>query len=235
MNTLTLIRLTGFAGLALLVFGIIAAGVIGKKPSRLDGIRMPVLAMEFVESEDELHALIGTPRSQDAEDHKARAWLMKGIRFDYGFIALYWLLFVLIAWMLARRDGAWMPWLGAAAALAITGAALFDVVENVRMTRVIETVQLAGNDVAFAGFSKWLLSFVAIGLLSFAFFGQGGWIWWIGLVCVAITAVGVAGLVALRMGPGGLIIIQRAFQLMTMLLLPLVTIACLFFRRHFTG
>lgn len=234
MQTFMLIRLAGYAAIALLVFGVVAVVGTGRKPAHIQGLTMPVLAMEFVETDAELHAIIGPPGTREAKFLDGRRWLTTGIRFDYGFIALYWLLFVLMAGVLARRDGPWM-WLGAAAALAITGAAVFDAVENVRMTRVIESARLAGIDVAFAGFAKWLLSFVAIGLLSFVFLAQRGWIPLIGVLCVAIAGVGLAGLVALRMGPGGLPLIHRAFQGMTMALLPLTALAFTLFRRSFTG
>ncbi|HEX6040459.1 hypothetical protein [Longimicrobium sp.] len=234
-----LIRSTGIVAGILLVFAVCMIGYTIRNPQPvprdMKPVRMPVLAMEFVRSEADLHRIIGEPRDTDPEVRRLREWLKTNIRIDYGFIALYWLLFVLIAGVLAQREGRWMPWLGAAAGLAITGAAIADVMENVRMTRVIDTVQLAGNDVASAGFAKWVLSFVAIGLLAFAFVGRHGWIPWIGGVCVLIAVVGLAGLVALRMGPGGLPIVQLAFFLMLVPLLPMVFIAFNFSPGAFRG
>jgi hypothetical protein len=230
-----LVRLVGYAGIALFAFGLVAVLALGGKPERIRQVKAPMLAMEFVDSEPALQAIIGAPGSTDPADLDARRWLSANLRFDYGFIVLYWLLFVLIAGVMAQRDGRWMPWLGAAAALAITGAALFDVLENVRMTRVIQAVQLAGTDVASAGFAKWLLSFVAIGLLSFAFWGRGGWVWSIGVVCVAIAVVGVAGLVALRMGAGGIPLVNLAFSAMMLALLPMAVLAFTVSRSRFAG
>lgn len=228
-----LVRLTGYVAAALFAFGIFVALSLGKNPG--PRLKMPMLTMEFLDSEAALHRVIGTPQDRSPDVLALREWLQANIRFDYVFIVLYWLLFVLIAGVLAQREGRWMPWLGAAAALAITGAVIFDVMENVRMTRVIDTVQLAGNDVASAGYLKWLLSFVSIALLSFAFLGRGGWVPWIGVVCVAIAVVGVAGLVALRIGRPGIPIINLAFFMMMLGLLPMVIVAFNFFRGRFTG
>ena len=69
------------------------------------------------------------------------------------------------------------------------------------MMEVLREGRLGDRDVASAGFLKWLLSFVALALLSFTFFGRGGWTSRAaGVVCLVIAAVGIAGLAAIRSG-----------------------------------
>lgn len=152
---------------------------------------------------------------------------------DYVFIAAYWLLFALLACVLARRGGGWPLYVAAAATLAGTAAAVLDHVENVRMTRVLDAMALGGVDVASAGLMKWLFSFVAVALLSSAFLGRGGWVWIVGVVCIAIAALGLAGVAAIRSGARATWPIEYAFMGMMLLLLPLVAIAFIRFTHLF--
>lgn len=194
------------------------------QPAGVDPGKMPMLALEFADSDDALHRIIGGPESTDPEVAALRRWFRANIRYDYGFIVFYWTLFVLIAGVLAQRGGSWR-WAAGAAVLAATGAAVFDVVENVRMTRVLETLQLAGNDVAGPGFMKWMLSFAALALLSLTFFGRGGWVWAVGAVCLLVAALGLGGLAWLLAGGRQLWPVSVAFLSMLGLVLPLVAFA----------
>lgn len=232
-----LVRSTGYFAWLLVAF---AVGLIvyssrhpRPKPAGLDNVRMPALALEFADSDEALYRIIGPRESTDPQVAALRAWYRTNIRADYAFIVFYWILFVLIAGVLAQRGSGWPVWAAGAAVLAVTGAAVFDVVENLRMSRVIETVQLAGNDVATAGFAKWLLSFIAIALLSLAFFGRAGWVWVVGAVCLLIAGLGLAGLVWIRIGGREIWPVGAAFTLMMLVLLPLVACAFTFSRDAF--
>jgi hypothetical protein len=193
-------------------------------------VSMPALAMEFAQTDSALHCIIG--KRGDPVGEQFRAHLVKGIRFDYGFIVLYTLLFVGIAAVLWRRDEGWATWVAGAAIVTALAAAGFDVVENSRMMVVLREVSLAGQDVASAGFLKWLFSFLTLALLSFAFLGRGGWAP-AGVACLAIAALGFAGLVMIRAGVHKTWPVEVAFLLMMFVLLPLVSYALTFARGAF--
>ena len=217
------------AAVALLV-----TGARGPKlrPEGTDAVRMPALAMEFVEDDDGLRRIIGRP-DVDPVAAALRDQLLKQIRFDYVFIVLYSLLFLGIAAVLAQRGTTWALWVAGAAVLTAAGAAGFDVVENLRMTRVLESGSIAGVDVASAGFLKWLCSFLTLALLSFTFFGHGGWGTAAGAACLLVAAVGMAGLAVVRSGIHTTLPIEVAFGLMMFVLMPLVAFTLTFARGAF--
>jgi hypothetical protein len=204
------------------------------RPAGTDEVRMPAFAMEFVDSDAGLQRIIGNPGA-DPVAAAFRDRLMNNLKLDYGFIAVYWLLFVGIAGVLAQRGGAWALWVAGAAVMGATAAAGFDVMENLRMTRVLETMHVAGNDVASAGFLKWLFSFLTLALLSFAFFGRGGWGMAAGVACLVTAAVGMAGLAAIRAGVHKTWPVEVAFALMMFVLLPLVASALTLGRAAFAA
>lgn len=217
-------------GLALLVVTLRSPKL---QPRDTDRVGMAALAMEFADSEAALHRIIGKPGNADPVAVALRARLLQGIKYDYGFIVLYTALFMGIALTLPRRDGGWAPWVAGAAVLTALAAAGFDVMENVRMTRVLETVSLAGQDVASAGFLKWLFSFITLALLSFAFFGRGGWATAAGVTCLVIAALGITGLALIRSGVHRTWPVEVAFLLMMFVLLPLVAYTLTFARAAF--
>jgi len=203
---------------------LIASGVFTPRPrpKGTDDVKMVALAMEFVDTDEALYRIIGRPGDEDEEAVKLRRNQKTNLLLDYGFIACYWALFLCIASVLARRGEGWAAWVALAAALFATGAAAFDVVENVRMARVIDAVSVKAGDVASAGFLKWLCSFVTLALLSFTFFGRGRWFWVVGAVCLLIAGVGLVGLALIRSGVHELRFVAAAFLMTLLLLLPLV-------------
>jgi hypothetical protein len=184
---------------------------------------MPALAMEFVESDEELTSIIG--KQDDPQSEEWRDGLKSGLKFDYGFIVIYWLLFVGIAAVLAQRGERQSMWIAVAAGACATAAAACDVVENLHMARVIDARSMVAN-VSTPGNLKWLFSFVTVALLSFTFFGRGSWVWIAGAVCLLIAGVGLAGLAAIKLGARQLWPVEVAFATMLLVLLPLV--ACAF-------
>lgn len=191
------------------------------RPQDTDKVGMPALAMEFADSDAALYRIIGKPGNADPVAVQLRERLMQGIKYDYVFIVLYTLLFVGIALTLAQRGGGWGTWVAGAAILTALAAAGFDVMENLRMTRVLQEVSLVA-DVASAGFLKWLFSFITLALLSFAFFGRGGWATAAGVACLGIAALGFVGLALIRSGVHRTWPVEVAFLLMMFVLLPLV-------------
>lgn len=195
------------------------------RPRNTDRVRMPALAVEFVDSDAALHRIIGAPGNSDPVAVALRKRLAGSIKGDYAFIVLYTLLFVGIAAVLWRHGGdGWAPVVAGAAVVTALAAAGFDVVENRRMTVVLEEVSLV-RDVATPGFLKWLFSFMTLALLSFTFFGRGGWGTAAGVACLAVAALGWVGLAMIRAGMRETLPIELAFALMLFVLLPLVGLA----------
>lgn len=219
-------------GLALLVVTLRSPKL---RPQGTDKVGMAALAMEFADSDAALHRIIGKPGTADPVAIQLREQLLQGIRFDYGFIVLYTALFIGLALVLAQRGGGWAPWVAGAAILTALAAAGFDVMENARMTRVLQAVSLAGQDVASAGFLKWLFSFITLALLSFAFFGHGGWATAAGVTCLVIATLGITGLAMIRSGVHRIWPVEVAFLLMMFVLLPLVACTLTFARNAYTN
>lgn len=149
-----------------------------------------------------------TARDADRERHRRiPGMILRGVYADYGFIAAYWLLFLLLAdrlVALARPplDGR-MEWallgLGVGAGVAGTAAALCDVVENGRIHEAFTAFRGREEDwmargIRLAAAWKWALVFITVLLLSALFFASdspaqwalGGW--W-----VAVAALGLWG------------------------------------------
>lgn|GEM_PF-2848661 len=186
-------------------------------------VKMPALAMEFVETDEDLSQIIGAP-----DDPKTPAWragLLSDLKADYVFIVIYWLLYAGIAAVLAQSSGdGQRAWLALVAGLLATAAAVCDVVENLRMTKVIEAASVVER-VAAPGFLKWLFIFLTVALLSATFFGRGGWVWLAGVVCLLVAGLGLAGLAAIKLGSRQLWPVGAAFVLLLLVLLPLVAAA----------
>ncbi|HYH87309.1 MAG TPA: hypothetical protein VEX60_17790 [Pyrinomonadaceae bacterium] len=222
---MNLTRAVGVLAGIMFVLGVaILARMILFPKQKPEGVEagMPALAMEFVESKEELPKILGGPGDETWRDAMKR-----DLKFDYGLIVLYWLLFVGIAAVLARGGGRWAVWVAAAAAICATAAAASDVVENVRMERVIGAMDLVA-DIKTPGFLKWLSSFVAVALLSFTFFGRGGLIWVVGALCLLIAGLGFVGLALVKSGVRQLWPVELAFVLM---LLMSGLVACAFIFR----
>lgn len=130
-----------------------------------------VLALEFARTTADIQAIAGDV------GHPNRKVMRRQLYIDFGFIASYLVLYLLLAALLERttRD---LPLL---TVLAIVGAlctAGFDVLENVRALKVLATPPSNLDDATVANILdasviKWTFSFVTIALLSFAFpYGQ---------------------------------------------------------------
>ena len=192
---------------------------------------MPALALEFTERGRGLGDVI-----TNAGDPAVRRKLQKGLVADSLFIALYLLLYVGIALVLARRGSTW----AVAAALAVVcavGAAASDGAENLALARLVErhapsnaegaqateaAAQSDEPDIKTPGVLKWVLIFATLALLSLTFWGHGSRLSWAAFgLCAFIALLGFVGLLVLRGNPGELRPVQVAFTLM-LLMLPLV-------------
>jgi hypothetical protein len=99
--------------------------------------------------------------------------MAKGQRLDFCLIALYWLLYILLAVLLARRNVPGSRLLGMAALLFASLTAWFDIRENRAILEIINAWQtIDNNSVApVSGYSqlKWSMAFATTLLLSALF------------------------------------------------------------------
>jgi hypothetical protein len=130
-----------------------------------EGFRSPGLAMQFATTSDEARRIMPDPSD--------RAVMAKGQRLDFCLIALYWLLYILLAVLLASRNVPGSRALGLAALLFASLAAWFDILENRAILEIINAWQtIDNNSVApVSGYSqlKWSTAFAATLLLSALF------------------------------------------------------------------
>jgi hypothetical protein len=162
--------------------------------NRPSAFRAPVIALELVGSAAEGKAILD-------QTSGGAAAITRAMYFDFGFIAGYALLYVLISVLLARRNGPlakYLAWVAATSGLASAG---FDVVENLGILRLINaapiTEEMARN-IRDASLIKWTLGFVTIALLAVTFHALTKRAAWIGY---AFTATAIVGLVALIFKP----------------------------------
>ena len=182
-------------------------------------LRMPALAMGFVDDEKEVTDFLGARPVSDTGS--MRAQLRTSLYGDYLFIAMYWLLFAGLCVLLITRGPKWAMWVGVAAAVCATGAAIFDVIENLRMAALLEATEINSalvRDVASANLGKWLFFAFATLLLSLLFLRRN---WLVVLFGLYI----VVGLLCL----GGLLgkkpsLVEWAFSLTALALVPLALV-----------
>ena len=171
-------------------------GVLGSRelspvsPDQTGGFSKPVLALEFVQTTEQAHAIL---------DPNNREPMRRQIYLDFAWILFYALLYVTVSALLARRNCPWAFYLAAVAAIAGVGAAAFDVVENLGMLRVvndpaISQPTLAGLHIRDAAIVKWTLSFVALSILAVTFYGLNRTLTWIGFLFSLTALVGFVGL-----------------------------------------
>lgn len=196
----TLVRVIG--ALAGLIVLLAVAALIGQAASPKSagggtlphGLSAPALAMGFV-GHEEVEAFLGV-RDSDG-DSAMRKQIRRGVYGDYVFIAMYWLLLMTMSALLALRRGVWAVWAGAAAAVCSTSAALFDVVENLSISVVLDATPLIQasevRNVAAAGFGKWLSVSLSTLILSLVFLRRD-WLALLGALYVLIAVGCVYGL-----------------------------------------
>lgn len=133
-------------------------------------------------------------------DDVQRRRIRRQLRLDYGFILLYWLTFLGLAVVLARRGSVGYDIAALAAAFAATATALLDVLENVR-TSALLGLSRPGDQIRLqpvehlqrTALVKWLWSAVTIGLLALVFLPGDRWLQLVGLVFLLVAALGAAG------------------------------------------
>ncbi len=176
------------------------------------GITNPVLAMEVVQNVAEVDAILSDAPSPDREAMRLKQYA------DFGFIACYAALFVLMAMLLGG-----MAWLAAALGLL---AAACDVAENLATLRLIDlplsqTTQARIDGIRDPALMKWALASLALGMFAALLLRQK---------TAGLRIVGVCDLAAAALGLYGLV--NNAFLAWSGLpmLAGILTLAILFFR-----
>jgi hypothetical protein len=128
------------------------------------GITNPVLAMEVARNVSEVDAILGDAPSPDREAMRIKQYA------DFGFICTYASLYVVMSLLLMREGRA------VAISAAVLGvlAAIFDVIENLGILRIVNTdlahtTQAMIDAVRYPSLTKWALASIALGLLAILF------------------------------------------------------------------
>lgn len=144
-------------------------------------LHMPALAITFAPF-NKVESFLGSA--------DVRNQIRQGLSGDYVFIAMYWLLFVGMSALLAKRSHAGAVWAGVVAAAFATSAAIFDVVENLRTAALLNAVKIQPelvDRIAWAGFGKWLLISLSTLVLSLVFVRRD----WLILLASLYALIGV--------------------------------------------
>jgi hypothetical protein len=173
--TPSLERLAG----ALAVFALAVAVLLLGKPSFTNASRPPrgiadsAVAIQVARSIGEVDHILGEAPSPDREVMRFKQ------RIDFVFIAAYTGLFVTLGWLLLRTGG-WGWLAGPAAMICAVGAAVFDVMENLAILRILNlplyrTPPQAIAAIRSASAAKWELAALTLALLSGYFLHSRRW------------------------------------------------------------
>jgi hypothetical protein len=160
----------------------------------LRGVDDPVLALQMARNADEVDAVLGDAPSPDRETMRFKQYV------DFGFIASYTALFLVLSVLLART----YPWgRSPAIAAAVCGLAAtgFDLAENFAILHICDlplnqTTQPMIDAVRRASLAKYGLAMVATGLLTSYFLANPRW---------AMRLVGVFNSLAVLLGLFGFV------------------------------
>jgi hypothetical protein len=139
--------------------------------------------------------------SKIVRDADRRRRIRRQLWFDYGFILAYWLTFLGLAVVLARRGSFLYDIVAIAAAFAATVTALLDVLENVR-TGALLSLSRPGDQIRIqpvehlqrTALAKWLASAVTIALLALVFLPGDTALLLLGLGFLLAALLGAAGM-----------------------------------------
>jgi hypothetical protein len=137
------------------------------------GIPDSEAAIQAPRSVDEIDDILGDAPSPDREVMRLKQYL------DLGFFASHTALLMVLAIMLAR-GGTWER-VAASAAMAIAvAAAVFNVLQDLAILRVLDVPLLATtpqmlNAIRRASAAKWALAALALALMASLLWKKGGW------------------------------------------------------------
>jgi hypothetical protein len=173
--TASLERLAGASAMLCLALAVLLLGkpnfTNASRPPR--GIADPGVAIQVARSIGEVDLILGEAPSPDREVMRFKQ------RIDFVFIGAYSALFFTLAWLLMRAGG-WGWAAGPAAMICAAGTAVFDVMENRAILRLLDVPlyrtppQMIGA-IRAASAAKWDLAGLTLALLSGYFFHSPRW------------------------------------------------------------
>jgi hypothetical protein len=191
-----------------------------------NGIPDPVLSLQMAHGIDDVDAVLGEAPSPDREVMRTKQYE------DFGFIAGYAGLYIVLSILLARSYPR-VRSIAVIAAVCGVAAAALDVTENLAILRIVDS-KLAGttqpmiDNMHHISLAKWALGFIALGLLSpyFLWDRREGWFRiarGIGVVDAAAAVLGLYSIYNHSLLPfaGGLILLGLTGTAVVLLLLPL--------------
>ena len=122
----------------------------------------PQLSLQFVRNLEDVDAILGDAPSPDREVMRIKQYI------DFAFIASYASLFIALS-LRGWQAGGWRRTVGIAAMLCGIAAAIFDVVENIAILRILDIpLYLTGpgmlDAIRRAAIAKWLLAGISLPL-----------------------------------------------------------------------
>src|SRR5712664_2503841 len=122
-------------------------------------LNSPLLAMELLRSPVDLRDVVGDP-SDEKNNRKDMEQLTK---IDFAFIVAYACLFLSVGSRLLQRS---RRWAGIVVIVAGSGAAAFDICENLKILKALDCICTVPRTVSLI---KWTLTFVALIAVSLVF------------------------------------------------------------------
>jgi hypothetical protein len=156
-------RTAGWLAIACIVFVILINGkpefTNASKPPR--GFHNPGIAMQLIRNTTEVDAILGDAPSPDREAIRIKQYI------DFGFIACYAALFITLGRMFGTALAKTAAGLGCL-------AAVFDVLENIGILRIVDVptqqvTQAMIDSVRFPSLAKWTLSWITLAMFSILF------------------------------------------------------------------
>ncbi len=180
------------------------------------GVSDPILAMEMVRNIPEVDAVLADSPSPDRETMRIKQYA------DFGFIGAYAALYVLMSLLLIREGRS----LAISAAVLGVLAAVFDVIENIGILRIVDvdlehTTQAMVDAIRYPSLIKWTLASLALGLLGILAWRTGR---------PGLRIVGILNVAAALLGLYGLVDNRFLQWLGLPMLAGLISLAVLYFR-----
>ena len=156
-------RAVGLLALACVTILIVHSGRPGFSNASRPAREIPnsVVALQMARSADEVDDVLGDAPSPDREAMRIKQYI------DFAFIAAYAGLYIALARMFRSR-------IATIAAICGVAAAVFDIVENVAILRILDvplraTTQAMVDSIRYPSLAKWTLAFAATALFGEAF------------------------------------------------------------------
>jgi len=143
--------------IGILSFAVVAIGIWMSFPP------FPVIRISYAGSVQEIDDLL----EQDGAREKARTAVEK----DFFFLSAYWLLFLALSFLLARRHSNLALAGAALGAVFGTGTAVYDILENLRLLQLLEAKKISDSlrkTVRRSAGYKFSLLSISLALLGFA-------------------------------------------------------------------